>query len=40
MLDERKVRIYAWMVRHGIKALDDIPEEYKQAVQEHNDNMV
>lgn len=33
MLDERKIRIYTWMVRTGLKTIEEIPEEYQVEVQ-------
>lgn len=36
MLDERKVRIYAWFVREGLKTIEEIPIEYQQAVTDYN----
>lgn len=32
MLDERKVRVYAWLIKNGYLAIEDVPEKYEAEV--------
>lgn len=32
MLDEKWIKVYAWMVKTGKKAINEIPTEYQEAV--------
>jgi hypothetical protein len=38
-MDERKVRIYTWMVKTGKKTIGEIPAEYQEAVTNNLPNM-
>ncbi len=31
-LDERKLRIYKWLIDNGFKSINDIPIEYKNEI--------
>lgn len=35
MIDERKVRVYVWLVKNGFKMLEEIPAEYQLPVAEY-----
>lgn len=38
-MDERKVRIYTWMVKTGKWTIDNVPSEYQEAVTNNLPNM-
>lgn len=38
-MDERKVRIYTWMVKTGKKTINEIPVDYQESVTNNLPNM-
>lgn len=32
MIDERKLRIYKWMINNKMKSIDEMPEDYKKEL--------
>ena len=33
MVDDRKTRIYVWLIKQKIRTIDEIPEEYRATVE-------